>query len=192
MCTIALYQPTPHNHRRTEKVTNNLRSRLEARWFRITPVAWHNRIALKVELTRCVVCGDGFWDISEGCEDGNLMGGDGCSPLCWKESDKQVFGAPDPAVDWCHPHRMCEHCQTVNTRPQPQPSFSDPKGPASGTQSAYVDPRTKDTFTYDTPVYCPSDRPTRILDVRATDVTDSATVFGTNSDVSYATFVNSV
>jgi len=59
---------------------------LLARMFRIYPVTWNsmlgkeNKIALRFELLRRVECGDGFWDeMNEGCDDGNVISGDGCS-----------------------------------------------------------------------------------------------------------------
>jgi cysteine-rich repeat protein len=59
---------------------------LLARMFRIYPVMWNStivkekKIALRFELLRRVECGDGFWDeMNEGCDDGNVISGDGCS-----------------------------------------------------------------------------------------------------------------
>ena len=41
-------------------VTHALRRRYEGKFFRIYPQEWHGKLALRVELGRCVVCGDGY------------------------------------------------------------------------------------------------------------------------------------
>jgi cysteine-rich repeat protein len=44
---------------------------------------------------REITCGDGKSDPPEACDDGNTMGGDGCSPLCELESDEPAEPAND-------------------------------------------------------------------------------------------------
>merc|ERR1712166_609212 len=57
-----------------------------ARMFRIYPLTWNatlltdKKIAMRFDILRRVECGDGVWDeMNEGCEDGNVISGDGCS-----------------------------------------------------------------------------------------------------------------
>lgn len=57
----------------------------------------HDRVivehALPSELTRAL-CGNGVVDPGEGCDDDNVMAGDGCSPLCQIEPDWVCTGSP--------------------------------------------------------------------------------------------------
>ncbi len=49
-------------------------------WAQDVPANLTGGIALRLEVLRKVECGDGFWDLAfEGCDDGNLESGDGCS-----------------------------------------------------------------------------------------------------------------
>ena len=148
-------------------------ARVEGKFWRVYPQTWHgDRIGLRVELTRCVTCGDGYFDPSEGCDDGNIASGDGCSHLCWKESEDQE---DQPGVNWCIPARETAQCVQ---RPRPQPTFYDDEGAAAGTQGDYVDVRRSDTYTYNTPYFFPDDRPSRTPDIRRRDVQADATVWG--------------
>lgn len=54
---------------------------LLTRFLRIFPVSWNSsKIALRFDFLRRIECGDGFWDeMHEGCDDGNVVSGDGCS-----------------------------------------------------------------------------------------------------------------
>lgn len=81
-----------------------------AQHIRIYPKEWvggmaANTFTMKVDLITCVACGDGFWDRTEECDDGNLIDGDGCSGIqakilgtkgpCSKETHLGLF--------WCEP-----------------------------------------------------------------------------------------
>ncbi len=46
-----------------------------------------------------VCCGNGFVDPGEQCDDGNLVGGDGCNALCIDEANPCGNGMPDPGED---------------------------------------------------------------------------------------------
>jgi cysteine-rich repeat protein len=52
---------------------------LRGKYFRIVPQTWNISIAIRVEYIRKVVCGDGFTDFLEECDDTNILSGDGCS-----------------------------------------------------------------------------------------------------------------
>lgn len=52
---------------------------LRAQYIRIVPQSWYLKIAIRIEYFRKVVCGDGFLDFLEGCDDTNILSGDGCS-----------------------------------------------------------------------------------------------------------------
>lgn len=160
-------------------MTNTLRGNIKGKMFRIHPQSWNERVALKVELTRCVVCGDGYHDQSEGCDDGNVRDDDGCSKLCWRESEFQA--AHHPGVDWCTPGRRCDQC---GTQALPQPAFFNAEGEATGTQTPFVDPRQSDTYTYNSPMFCPNTRPIMTSDVRMKDVdAPRADVWGTTTKI---------
>jgi len=45
------------------------------------------------------ICGNGVLDLGEQCDDGNLVAGDCCSPLCTAEPLGQACGAPDVCVN---------------------------------------------------------------------------------------------
>eukprot|EP00949_MAST-11_sp_MAST-11-sp1_P002324 g2324.t1 len=73
--------------------------------IRIYPLEWVGRIRLSVDIISCTVCGDGFLDVTEECDDGNLLDGDGCSGI---ESKK--YGLPRACMQetrngafWCEP-----------------------------------------------------------------------------------------
>ena len=45
-----------------------------------------------------LTCGDGFLDLTEACDDGNLVDGDGCSMTCQLESEFECTGEPSTCV----------------------------------------------------------------------------------------------
>lgn len=73
---------------------------------RIYPLKWTGAtIKLQLDLLRCVACGDGFWDATEECDDGNMIDGDGCSGV-----NAKVLGYAGPCSKetklgqfWCEP-----------------------------------------------------------------------------------------
>ncbi len=62
---------------------------------------------------RIQTCGDGLPDTGEACDDGNLIGGDGCNALCRVEACHSCAG--EPSVCSCQAGKTCEACGTVNT-----------------------------------------------------------------------------
>ena len=68
------------------------------RFIRLIPLTWVGKIRLQIELHKCWLCGDGFWDqADEECDDGGRLDLDGCSGYkshqyglprgCMKETD---------------------------------------------------------------------------------------------------------
>ena len=62
---------------------------LRAQYFRIVPQSWYKKISVRVEYERTIICGDGFKDFLEGCDDTNRASGDGCTGY-----DGQHVGTP--------------------------------------------------------------------------------------------------
>ena len=64
-------------------------------------------------------CGNGRPDVGEGCDDGNLMGGDGCSAACALETGYTCSGAPSSCSPVCGDGLMIggEACDDNGTVP---------------------------------------------------------------------------
>ena len=165
-------------------VTHSFRQRLQGRWFRVYPQAWHGRIGLRVEVNRCVECGDGFHDPSEGCDDGNTDSNDGCSHVCWKESE---FQSDTPADDWCTPGRICSECVM---RPDMQAPWDDPSGLASGTQTRYVDVRQLRHHTPNKLYFCPQARPIKTPQTHAVQISTSTLPCGVQAEALFQVVAN--
>ena len=75
------------------------------RWLNMRPDGTSDTFSMKVDLESCVACGDGFWDRTEDCDDGNMIDGDGCSG-----TNSLILGYPKPCTKethlglfWCEP-----------------------------------------------------------------------------------------
>jgi len=96
---------------------------LLVRRFRIYPTTWNAtlladvKIAMRFDLLRRVECGDGVWDeMNEGCEDGNVIHGDGCSGItgdwrgtqgpCEPELETKRMEYNKKTTHWCHPSAL--------------------------------------------------------------------------------------
>lgn len=63
-------------------------------WYPHVDVAGFASVA---QVPACDFCGDGVLDVSEECDDGNLVDGDGCSSVCLVE---EVDECVDEKLDW--------------------------------------------------------------------------------------------
>eukprot|EP00949_MAST-11_sp_MAST-11-sp1_P005270 g5270.t1 len=127
---------------------NTFAKMIQCSAIRIYPREWQTSIALRTEVYRHIVCGDGFWDTFEGCDDKNIMSDDGCSG--YDAGAKGVSGGPcepetlttqsNPSgyrravsgvssgqellqtTSWCNPARECMDCTQLPTT-YPRTSF---------------------------------------------------------------------